>query len=303
MNFISNRPKAIAIFQALFVTFLWSTSWVLIKEGLKDLPPLTFAGLRYLLAFLILIPVYLRQSKKVELKRLTKNDWGLLITLGIVYYTLTQGLQFLGLKYLPAITFSLLLNFTALFTAVLALIFLKEKLSNWQWVGILVFLAGVFVYFYPLNLPVGLALGLAIGMATVFSNSIASIIGRFINRSKHLDPLTVTVVSMGIGAILLFTIGLLTEEWQPLSLTNWGNIFVLAAINTAFAFTLWNHTLRTISATESSLINNTMLIQIAILAWLFLGEQPSIKEWLGMAIVGIGVIMVTLQRKRISEGE
>ena len=303
MNFISNRPKAIAIFQALFVTFLWSTSWVLIKEGLKDLPPLTFAGLRYLLAFLILIPVYLRQSKKVELKRLTKNDWGLLITLGIVYYALTQGLQFLGLKYLPAITFSLLLNFTALFTAVLALIFLKEKLSNWQWVGILVFLAGVFVYFYPLNLPVGLALGLAIGMATVFSNSIASIIGRFINRSKHLDPLTVTVVSMGIGAILLFTIGLLTEEWQPLSLTNWGNIFVLAAINTAFAFTLWNHTLRTISATESSLINNTMLIQIAILAWLFLGEQPSIKEWLGMAIVGIGVIMVTLQRKRISEGE
>ena len=303
MNFISNRPKAIAIFQALFVTFLWSTSWVLIKEGLKDLPPLTFAGLRYLLAFLILIPVYLRQSKKVELKRLTKNDWGLLITLGIVYYTLTQGLQFLGLKYLPAITFSLLLNFTALFTAVLALIFLKEKLSNWQWVGILVFLAGVFVYFYPLNLPVGLALGLAIGMATVFSNSIASIIGRFINRSKHLDPLTVTVVSMGIGAILLFTIGLLTEEWQPLSLTNWGNIFVLAAINTAFAFTLWNHTLRTISATESSLINNTMLIEIAILAWLFLGEQPSIKEWLGMAIVGIGVIMVTLQRKRISEGE
>ena len=303
MNFISNRPKAIAIFQALFVTFLWSTSWVLIKEGLKDLPPLTFAGLRYLLAFLILIPVYLRQSKKVEFKRLTKNDWGLLITLGIVYYTLTQGLQFLGLKYLPAITFSLLLNFTALFTAVLALIFLKEKLSNWQWVGILVFLAGVFVYFYPLNLPVGLALGLAIGMATVFSNSIASIIGRFINRSKHLDPLTVTVVSMGIGAILLFTIGLLTEEWQPLSLTNWGNIFVLAAINTAFAFTLWNHTLRTISATESSLINNTMLIQIAILAWLFLGEQPSIKEWLGMAIVGIGVIMVTLQRKRISEGE
>jgi drug/metabolite transporter (DMT)-like permease len=303
VNFISNRPKAIAIFQALFVTFLWSTSWVLIKEGLKDLPPLTFAGLRYLLAFLILIPVYLRQSKKVELKRLTKNDWGLLITLGIVYYTLTQGLQFLGLKYLPAITFSLLLNFTALFTAVLALIFLKEKLSNWQWVGILVFLAGVFVYFYPLNLPVGLALGLAIGMATVFSNSIASIIGRFINRSKHLDPLTVTVVSMGIGAILLFTIGLLTEEWQPLSLTNWGNIFVLAAINTAFAFTLWNHTLRTISATESSLINNTMLIQIAILAWLFLGEQPSIKEWLGMAIVGIGVIMVTLQRKRISEGE
>ncbi len=298
MKNIDNKLKAKAILQALFVTFLWSTSWVLIKEGLKDLPPLTFAGLRYLLAFLILIPVYWRRTNKTKLSSLTKKDWGLLIALGIVFYTLTQGLQFLGLKYLPAITFSLLLNFTALITAILALIFLKEKLTGKQWLGIGIFLIGVFVYFYPLVVPAGLAIGLAIGMATVFSNSVASIIGRFINRSKRLDPLTVTVVSMGIGSILLLIIGLLTEQWQPLTLANWGNIIILAAINTAFAFTLWNHTLRTISATESSLINNTMLIQIAILAWLFLGEQPGLKEWIGMAIVGLGVVMVTFKRAK-----
>ena len=136
MNFFSSRPKTTAILQALFVTFLWSTSWVLIKEGLKDLPPLTFAGLRYLLAFIILLPFYIRQPNTIKPKKFSKKDWFLLIALGIIYYTLTQGLQFLGLKYLPAITFSLLLNFTALITAILALIFLKEKLTNWQWVGI-----------------------------------------------------------------------------------------------------------------------------------------------------------------------
>ena len=48
-----------AVLQALFVTFLWSTSWVLIRIGLEDIPALTFAGLRYTIAFLCLLPLVL----------------------------------------------------------------------------------------------------------------------------------------------------------------------------------------------------------------------------------------------------
>jgi len=51
---ISAHARATA--EALFVTFLWSTSWVLIKWGLPSIPPLTFAGLRYVMAFLCLAP-------------------------------------------------------------------------------------------------------------------------------------------------------------------------------------------------------------------------------------------------------
>ena len=50
------NPRLVAILQALLVTFLWSTSWVLIKIGLAEIPPLTLAGLRYSLAFLFLLP-------------------------------------------------------------------------------------------------------------------------------------------------------------------------------------------------------------------------------------------------------
>ena len=55
---MTNHTKA--IWQALLVTFLWSTSWVLIKFGLGEIPPLLFAGLRYGLAALILLPWLLR---------------------------------------------------------------------------------------------------------------------------------------------------------------------------------------------------------------------------------------------------
>ena len=64
----------------------------------------------------------------------------------------------------------------------------------------------------------------------------------------------------------------------------------LALVNTAFAFTLWNKTLQTLPAMESSMINNTMLVQIAILAWLFLGETITPLEIVGLLLATIGVV-------------
>ncbi|MGC8165164.1 EamA family transporter, partial [Salmonella enterica] len=72
----------------------------------------------------------------------------------------------------------------------------------------------------------------------------------------------------------------------------------LAVVNTAFAFTLWNLTLRTLSAMESSLINNAMLIQIPILAWLFLGEVITWQKGVGLLLAGAGIVLVQLKAGR-----
>jgi drug/metabolite transporter (DMT)-like permease len=50
---------------------------------------------------------------------------------------------------------------------------------------------------------------------------------------------------------------------------------------------------------ESSIINGTMLIQIAILAWYFLGESISFQEGVGMMIAAIGAILVQIKRKKV----
>jgi drug/metabolite transporter (DMT)-like permease len=291
------KGKLTALLQALLVTFLWATSWVLVKIGLENIPALTFAGLRYFIAFLILLVVFYRSGQFTALRNLSRRDWLSLIALGLVYYTLTQGTQFLGLKYLPAILFSFILNFTSPVVALLGIPLLKEKLTRLQWIGMGIFLIGVVVYFYPLGIQASMALGVAIGLFSMLANSAASILGRFINRTGHLEPLTVTVVSMGIGATALLGSGLFVEEMPRLDLTGWGIILWLAVVNTAIAFTLWNRTLRTLSAAESSMINNTMLVQIAILAWFFLGERPSVQEWLGMGVVVVGVVLVNLRKK------
>lgn len=283
-----------AILQALFVTFLWSTSWVLIKFGLQDIPPLTFAGLRYSLAFLCLFPFAWRSYCHHPV-RPTAQEWRHLVVLGFLFYAVTQGAQFVGLAYLPAVTVNLLLNFTTLVVTVLSIYFLAERPTLFQWGGAALFLLGVLSYFYPVTIPAGQAIGFVVVLFGVLANALSAILGRSLNRQRRLPPLTVTVISMGIGAFLLLCVGLLRQGLPRLSLLSWAVILWLAVVNTALAFTLWNHTLRTLTAVQSSILNNTMLIQIALLAWLFLGERPTGRAIVGLALATAGALIVQLR--------
>ncbi len=285
-------PHGRAVLTALFVTFLWSTSWVLIKFGLEEMPALTFAGLRYFLAFLLLLALLWRSPRAWPARPLARRDWLALMGLGLLYYTITQGSQFLGLVYLPAITFSLLLNGTAVLVAVLGIPLLGEWPAWWQWGGMLIFLGGTLAFFYPWHIPEAQLIGYGIAAVHLLATSLSSIWGRGINRGQRLHPLLVTTVSMGVGSVLLLGAGLAVDPWPRLGWAQWGIVLWLAVVNTAVAFTLWNYTLRTLSAMESSLINNTMLIQISVLAWLFLGERLTLGQVGALILAALGALLV-----------
>jgi len=169
-------PHLGAVLQALLVTFLWSTSWVLIKIGLEDIPALTFAGLRYSLAFVCLLPFALRPAHLTPLRSLAGREWARLVVLGLLFYAVTQGAQFLGLAYLPSVTVSLLLNFTTIVVALLGIFLLAEQPTVLQWVGILLNIVGIVIYFYPVALPASQAVGLIIVTVGVLANAGSSIL-------------------------------------------------------------------------------------------------------------------------------
>ena len=286
-----------AILLAILVTFLWSTSFVIIKWGLAEIPPLTFAGLRYFIAFLCLLPFAFSKQNILELKKLNGKMILKLFLLGILFYSFTQGAQFFGLYFLPAVTVSLLLNLTPIIVAVLAIFMISETPSFIQWAGILLFLAGIIIYFYPVMISENEMLGIIVMIIGVLANAMSAILGRDINRSKKITPYTVTLISMGVGSIILLFVGILTQGLPLLSMKNILYLIWLAVVNTALAFTIWNFTLRSLTAMESSIINGTMLIQIAILAYFFLGEEISFKEGIGLFVAGGGAILVQLKIK------
>jgi drug/metabolite transporter (DMT)-like permease len=295
---MTSPSRLTAVLQALLVTFLWSTSWVLIKFGLQNnLPALSFAGLRYGLAFVCLIPFVLANPReRAILKNLSRADWWRLGWLGLVLIAFAQGAQFVSLAYLPAVMVNLLLNLSPIVVGLMSMFWWREHPTGLQWLGILLGLTGTLVYFLPINLPGAQWLGALAALVGVFSNSAATLMGRQANLQSHLSPLTVTFVSMGIGAGLMLLAGGLTQGLGTPSLTDWGIIAWLALANTAFAFTLWNNTQRTLTPVESSIINSLMMPQIALLAWLFLGESISLKELCGLALVAGGVLIVQIKK-------
>ena len=119
-----------------------------------------------------------------------------------------------------------------------------------------------------------------------------SIMGRSINRSEKHSPLVVTIISMGVGSLVLLTTGILMEKAPVIAHQSGLIILWLAMVNTAFA--LWNHTLRILTAMESSIINGTVLIWIAIFAVTILGENITGKEVFGLIITGVGTLIVQL---------
>lgn len=198
---------------------------------------------------------------------------------------------------LPSVTVSLMLNFTPLIVAIMGIYILNEKPSVLQWIGASLFIIGIITYFFPISLIGSQASGLIIMLIGVLANAVSAIIGRDINRKQNISPVVVTFISMGIGALILLIIGIALSGLPIISLKTWLFLIWLAVINTAFAFTLWNLMLRSLTAMKSSIINGTMLIQIAVLAWYFLGENISFQAVTGMTIAAIGAVIVQIKRK------
>ncbi len=277
---------------ALLVTLLWSSSWVLIKLGLDAIPPLTFAGIRYTAAAAILGALLVASpSSRRAFSLVPLRTWRRIILLGIVLYGVTQAAQFLGLALLPAATLSLFLSLTPILVALASGVALREHTQPLQWVGLTVVTLGAVLYFGHGMAGVAGA-GLFVGLFALAANTGSALLGRAVNRDGTLPTLVVTAPSMAIGGLLTLAVGIVVEpapRFTPGSLTILGWLIV---VNTALAFALWNHTMRHLSAARSATINNTMLVQIAVLGWIFLGESLTLPQWGGITLVCLGTLLV-----------
>jgi drug/metabolite transporter (DMT)-like permease len=286
-----------AVLLALIVVTLWSSSWVLIKLGLQDIPPLTFAGLRYIVAFLAVLPLSLTASSRRALGSLNRRSWLLLGALGLTLYGVGVGGQFVALVYLPTVTTRLLYAFNTIVVALLAGALLREPPTRVQWCGVLVAMLGIYTYFYPVDIPTSELTGVASALIGMVGFGLGTLLGRDVARAEIMSPVLVTSVSMGVGGTVLLGCGVALQGLPPISLGNWLMILWLGVVITALTFVLWNHSLRTLTAVEANIITNIMIVEIAILGWVFLGEHLSLIDVAGLGLVIAGTIMVQLRRK------
>lgn len=289
-----SKTNILPLAEALLVTFLWSTSYILIEIGLEEINPLTFATYRYTIASAVLIlPMFYWYKTRVI--RLKLRHILVFLILGFTGYFTAQGLQFLGLYYLQPVTVTFILNLTPVFVLILSALFLKEKPTYIQLIGISLTLSGVLVFFYDSLLVIEEIIGILVTLISGIGWAVYMIVSRYYLRENKENVIVLTTCSMTLGSLMLLGTTVLTGNITIVSFNGWVIILWLSIVNTAFAFILWNRALKTLKAYEQSILQNTMLIQITLLAYIFLQEPLILRKILGIIMVFIGVLIVQLK--------
>jgi len=289
--------RTASILEAMLVTFLWSSSFIFIKYGLDSLGPMTFAAYRYVLAASVLLAYALLRHRQ-KMFSLEKETIVKYVLLGFCGYFIAQGLQFFGLYYLPAITVTFILNMTPLLVLLLSLFVLREVPRKRQAIGIILTLMGIAIFFSGEDLQFDERLGVLLTFVSGVGWAAYMVITRYTVRASEENLVVMTSISMFAGAIMLFVGSVLTEGLDVPTAEGSLIIIWLAVANTALAFFLWNRALVNLKAYEQSILQNTMLIQISVLAMVFLGERISLIKLLGICMVFFGVLIVVLKEKR-----
>lgn len=292
------KTRILSLIEASFVTFLWSSSYVLIRIGLKEINPLAFAAYRYFLASLILLLPFYLQFRKNKTSRFNIRQISMFLVLGFTGFFIAQGFQFLGLFFLNSVTVTFILNLTPLFVLGLSILFLNEWPSKVQFIGIIMTLFGVIIFFYDTLADFGTAIGVLITLISGIGWAFYIVLSRHCLSKDNESVITLTSMAMIFGAFMLLGTTGLTGNLVNVSLNGWMIIFWLSIVNTAIAFFLWNHALKTLKAIEQAILQNSMLIQISLMASFFLQEPISEYNILGMIIVFSGVLIAQFRAKK-----
>ena len=271
--------RALALLEALLVSMVWASSFILVKIALTELGPLTIGGLRYFIGFACLLPFLRRRNFS-----LTRAQWLRMALLGFSAYTLANGALFWALRFLPATTVSLLMNLVTVSVLAGGVIWLGEIPNRAQTFGMFIVLAGMILFFSP-GLKPGEPIGLAIFMLALLGFTLFGLLGRMAVVERFVDILTLTAWPLAIGGGLLLAVAVPLEGIPNASLRTWGLVLFLAAVNTAFGYVLYNHSLQILQAFEMNVILNLSPIWTALLGWILLDEILTSLQWAGMFVV------------------
>lgn len=277
------------------VCLIWGSTWLAIKFGLEGVPPFLGAGLRFSLAAVILWGLVFaaglspRLSPRGRRAALIAGVLGFGICYSLVYWAETRvasGLVAVLCAVAPLIT--------ALLTAFVAH---TETLTRRKAAGIVTGIVGVAILFWPRQ---GVASADTFGLLAAFVSSVGAA-GNLVAQSlwsKNDDARVLNAWSMSLGAALILGLSLLFERgavvvWSP---ANVGAIFYLAILGTVVAFLSYYRLIRTLPATQVSMITLIFPVVALLLGRVVLGETLTANAGLGIALI-IGGVGLALAKK------
>lgn len=283
----------------ILATLLWGGNFVIGRAVSGDIPPITLAFLRWIVAFLVFFPIAYQRTKK-EWSAL-RQHWGVVIVLALTGVAAFNTLVYIGLHYTTSINASLMNSSTPLIIYILSFIFLKERLTKFQLLGTLLSLAGVLFIIsggsvqslFSFSFNKG---DLIVLVAVVCWSVYSLLIKKYAGKLPGYSTFLVTII---IGAIMLLPFAvyeqLTTSQAIVWNTSTMGAIIYVGIIASIVAFLSWNTGVVSLGANKAGIYLNFIPLFATIFAVLFLNEQLLLAQVIGGIAVIAGVFISTMK--------
>ncbi len=288
-----SSPLLLRIAPAIFV-FLWSTGWIVARAVAPYADPLTFLCARYALAATLLVGIAFASGVRWPA---SLGEFAHMVLSGI----LGIGFYFAGVWYaiahgVPAGVSGLIASVQPLLTALLAPVFLNERISALQWVGIILSTIGIALVLQPKLAAVAptdlaeVAGALAFNVLGMVTFTFASIHQKKFLATSDLQALTPIQVLSGLAATLPFAI--LTEdmrlEWNLVTIAAMAWSVLVLSIGAGALYVMMIHAG---AVSKVAALIYLVPLTVATEAFLLFGETLSQVQIAGMAVTSIGVAL------------
>lgn len=283
------------IIWAIITCLLWSTAYPLIKIGLQYTTPMRFAGSRFLLSGLMILPFTVRPR---EYLLMIRNNLSIFLWVTLLQVLINYILFYIGMGMVPGALGAVIVGSQPFVTAVVSRIMIRDERFTRSKVMTIIFgLAGIvlvsagrqgFHFGGPMEL-LGIVLIFIANISTATSNVLIS------KKAKSINPMVLSSFSIFSGGAVIFIISLLFESphisfsYPPLY---WGVLLWLAFMS-ACTFSVWYILLKRPEVRVSELNLWKFIIPVfgAILSWAIVpGENPDWVTMTGMIIISLSLI-------------
>lgn len=288
---LPRKTRIVAAFATLCI--VWSSTWLAIKIGLRDLPPISYAGLRFVVAIIVLLGVSIGRARLLPRSR---AEYVILALTGVLMFSMNYGLLFWGELHVSSGLAAVLQASIPIFGMIFAHWMLPDEPLRWQrMAGAFLALVGVAVICARLLDFSGLlafwgGLGIVAGAAgAAFSNVLLK------QRPLQLGPAMIAAWQMIFGTVPMLILGGIVEgnpvhfHWSTMSIFC---LFYLAIIGSALTFLLLYWLLPQMQSTNLQTISLITPPGAVMLGWLFGGETFPLWSLLGAALVLAGVWII-----------
>lgn len=280
-------------FLAIVACLLWATPFAAIKIGLQYTTPLNFAGVRFFISGLLIMP-FIPQFR-TKIKNLKREHIVIIMEIAILQTTLLYGLFYTGVDYLPGALGAMLIGAQPLFASVMAHILMKNDKMTWNkvvvvvlgFIGVCIISLGRSDFVLTSTIPIGVAI-------LVLNNIVGSTGNVIVARDgKDIPPRVLSSLSMLIGgaALMLVSIPIESPTWVAKPTEYYVSLAWLSVVS-ATSITIWFGLLGRKGVKVSNLNVWKFIIPIfgAVFSWLLLpNESPDT-----VSIIGMGVIVISL---------